>query len=174
MSLPFCPTLSPLVTVFVIPTLKHSLSIEDVLEDLRIIARAFAASFLTRCHRSEVICSLSSILLEKSWFLDCPEQQVSLYVLNNQRFCSSASQFVAHICYCSVDTVLIDGDDRAKNLINGFVVVTEMLRQFPFRLHFQVSSFQSGGSSEYGVSTFTEVEHHVLSDSIPFSIPLYV
>ena len=33
----------------------------------------------------------------------------------------------------------------------------------------QSFSFQSTGSTEYGMSTFTEVEHHVLSDTIPFS-----
>ena len=37
-------------------------------------------------------------------------------------------------------------------------------------MFFQISSFQSTGSTEYEVSPFTEVEQHVLSDSIPFSI----
>ena len=37
---------------------------QDDLEDLRTFARNFAASFLVHRHRSEVICSLSTILLE--------------------------------------------------------------------------------------------------------------
>ena len=37
---------------------------QDDLEDLRLFARNFAASFLAHRHRSEVICSLSTILME--------------------------------------------------------------------------------------------------------------
>ena len=99
-------------------------------------------------------------------------------VLSNRFPCTfrttrdSASQLIARVRYCSVDTELIDGDDRAKNHFKGFVVATEVYRQFLLSFAFQISSFQSTGSTEYGVSTYTEVEHHVFSDTIPFSIRL--
>ena len=40
-------------------------------------------------HWSEAFRSLSTILLASPWSLNCSEQQVSLYFLNNQRACSS-------------------------------------------------------------------------------------
>ena len=83
-----------------------------------------------------------------------------------------AGQFVVHVRYCFVDTKLIDGDDRAKNQFSGVGVATEVKRQFSFSFAFQISSFQSTGSTKFGVSAITEVEHHVLSDSIPFTIRL--
>ena len=39
-------------------------------------------------------------------------------------------------------------------------------------LAFQISRSECTGSTKYGVSASTEVEHHVLSDTIPFSIRL--
>ena len=82
----------------------------------------------------------------------------------------SAGHFAAHIRHCSIDTELIDWSNSAKNQFRGSLVATDVYRQFSFSFAFQVSSFQSTGSTEYGVSAFTEVEHHVLSDPIPFSI----
>ena len=54
---------------------------------LRFFVCKRAASFLARCHWSEAFCSLSTILLASPWSLNCSEQQVPLYFLNNQRFC---------------------------------------------------------------------------------------
>ena len=76
-------------------------------------------------------------------------------VLSNKFPCTfwttrdSAGQFVAHVRYCSVDTELIDGNDCAKNQFGCVVVTTEMYRQFSFSFAFQISSFQSTGSTEY-------------------------
>ena len=87
------------------------------------------------------------------------------------KYCRIVSKQPGHF-FNSVDTELNDGNDCAKNHFGCFVVTTEMYRQFPFSFAFQISSFQSTGSTEYGVSTFTEVDHHALSDTIPFCIRL--
>ena len=67
----------------------------------------------------------------------------------------SAGQLIAHVRNCSVDTELIDGDDRAKNHFTGVVVATRVYEQFSFSVAFQISSFQRIGSTEYRVSAFT-------------------
>ena len=71
-------------------------------------------------------------------------------------------QFVTHICYCSVDTELIDGTNLS------ICMTTEVYISASFDS--QRSSFESTGSTEHGMSAFTEVDHHVLSDMIPFAI----
>ena len=81
-------------------------------------------------------------------------------------------QFVPHVRCCSEKTELIDGNDCAKNRFGCVVVTTRMCRQFSFSFASKSSSFQKTGSSEFGMSTFTEVDHRVLSDTIPFSIRL--
>ena len=96
-------------------------------------------------------------------------------VLSNRfpcTFCTTRDppgQFVTHIRCCSVDTELIDEDKSAKNQVSGVVVATEMYGLFSLSLAFQISSFQSTGSTEHGVSAFTEIDCHFLSDSIAFS-----
>ena len=151
----------PFATVYEIPALEQG---------LRIFVHNRAASFLAQSYCSNAFCSLSTILLTSPWSPNCSEQQVSLYFSEKQR----VSRPVAYVRYCSVDTELIDGKDCAKIHFGCIVVTTEMHRQFSISFSFQSSSFPSTGSTEYGVSTFTEVEHHVLSDTIPFSIGLYV
>ena len=102
-------------------------------------------------------------------------------VLSNKFPCTfwttrdSPGQFVDYVWYCSVDTELIDGNDCAKNHFGCVVVTTEMFWQCVlFPLLFEISSFQSTGSTECGMSTFTEVDHHVLSDTIPFGLHVWV
>ena len=129
MSLPICPVPHRRGSWNAVPSPPPSWcphwstvwSIEDDLEDLRIVVRDRAASCLARCHWSEAFCSLSTILLASPWSLNCAEQQVPLYFLNNQRFCRPIRR------NCSVDTELIDGDDCAKNQFKGVVVATKCI-----------------------------------------------
>ena len=66
----------------------------------------------------------------------------------------SASQLVTHVRHYSVDTELIDGNDRAKNHFNVVFIDTEVCRQFLSSFAFQVSSFQNTGYTEYELFAF--------------------
>ena len=78
-------------------------------------------------------------------------------------------KFVAQICDCSVDTELIDRNNRAKNQCNGFftsVVVNGLLST---TFTFQFSSSQRAGGLKYRMPAFSEIDHD-LSNSVPFTI----
>ena len=110
------------------------------------------------------------------WFIRCRQScwnNHSFWIVLSNKFPWTfwttrdfASHFVAHVRYCSVDTEVIDGDDRAKNRFNGFVVATEVKRQFIFPLLFKPSCSKALGSSWVIASraipllTFTDVNNN--------------
>ena len=123
-----------------------------------------AASFLSLCHWSEAFCLFCRRFC---W------HHHGLWIVLSNKFHNqyySAVEFVARVRYCSVDTELTDGNDCAKNQFGCVVVTTEKYGEFPFSFAFQISSFQSTGSTECGMPASAEVGHDVLSDTIPFSI----
>ena len=75
---------------------------------------------------------------------------------------------LSHVRHCSVDTELIDRNNRAKNHFDCIFITTEVYGQ----LYTSKFLFKNTGSTEYGMSAFTEVDHHVLSDTNPFSVRL--
>ena len=76
----------------------------------------------------------------------------------------SLGQFFAKVCYCSVDTELIE------NQFNGFFTTVEVNRFLSSSFAFQFSSIQGTGGTKYRMSAFGKVEHHAFSSFIPFSI----
>ena len=90
------------------------------------------------CEFSFVIVQQISLhsLIGLKWFVRghqfCRKNRSFWIVLSNKFPCRfwtirySASQLVAHVRYCSVDTKLNDWYDRAKNHLNGIVVATEV------------------------------------------------
>ena len=71
---------------------------------------------------------------------------------------------------CSVNTELIDGNDGEKIHFDDFVAAIEMKRHFPLPLLFKSPLSKALDPRKHGMSTFTEVDHHDLSDFVLFSV----
>ena len=79
-------------------------------------------------------------------------------------------QFVSQICNCFVDTELIDRNHRVKNQVNGFftsVVVSDFLST---TFTFQFSSSQEAGGLKSWMPALSEIDHHDLGNSVPFTM----
>ena len=142
--------------------------IEGGLEDLRTSARIHATGFRVLLHQSEKFDLLSTLLVALPWFPGYQALRVSPY--SSIFFGSFPCQFFTHLRYCSVDTEVSDGNNCTKNHFDGFVAAIELYRRPSFSFALQISSFKRIGSSKNGMSTFTEINHHNISDIIPFSI----
>ena len=90
---------------------------EDHLEDFRIFVRILASSFSAPNHKSEVGLSWLTSLLVKPLFLVYPPQQVSPCPQDSQK--SAKPKLHTYIRYCSVNTQLIEGSNRARNNFNS-------------------------------------------------------
>ena len=78
-----------------------------------------------------------------------------------------------HFCDCTVKTELIYRSNCAKNCFNRFLVGTLVYRQFSTTFAFKHSSEQWTRSTENWVSAFCKFYHHLLRNSVPFSLWLY-
>ena len=92
-------------------------------------------------------------LLASPWSPNCSEQQVCLYLLNNERFCRP----VRRTC------------PLLFRSFGCFVVTTEMYRPFSF-FACQISSFLSTGSTEYGTSTTFHAFTEKMTEQYDFTI----
>ena len=158
-----------LATIFAIPALEHSLN------NWRWSGRFCEFSFI-------IVEQVSlHVVIGPGRFIRC--RQFCLHhhslriVLSNKFTCTfwtsrdSPSHTSSHIS--ATATLILSWLTEMivrKNHFGCTVVTTEIYRQFSCSFASQTSSIESTGSTEYGMSTFTEVDHHVLSDAIPFSI----
>ena len=78
--------------------------------------------------------------------------------------------FFTHFCDCSVDTELIDRNNRAKNQFNGFCTSALVNGFLSSSSAFQFSSFQGAGGAKERMTAFGKVEHHSFSSFVPISV----
>ena len=78
--------------------------------------------------------------------------------------------FSTHVRYCSVDTELTDGNNCAKNYLDGSVAAIKYKDNFLCLLLFNSPLSKALDPRKHRMSAFTEIEHHNTSDFVPFSI----
>ena len=160
----------PRTTVFMKPASEHTLTV-----------RRSSGRFVNICLYSRTHVSPRPVTGQKwvcrgwqvcwwnhcLWFILCNKFPRAYKMVRNPR-----NQVFTHARYCPVNTELIDGHNSAKKQLCSVWVTTEVYRQFPTSFASWSSSFQSTCSAKYGMSAFTEVEQHVFSNIILFSILL--
>ena len=116
---------------------------------------------LVQDHHSKVCLSLSHLA-----------RTMDRLSLHNGSPCSIVTRFTffTHFCDCSVQTELIYRNNCAKNSFNRSRAGTIVHRQFPTTFAFEHSSGQWTRGSEDWVFAFCKCQHHLLYNSVPFSL----
>ena len=78
--------------------------------------------------------------------------------------------FFTHFCHCSVKTELIYRNNCAKNSFNRSRIGAFVYRQFSTTFALEHSSGQWTRGSEDWVCAFCKCQHHLLCNSVPFSL----
>ena len=137
-------------------------SISLVLKDLRFSSHFHATSFLVLRHQSSrVSCRKlvgKTIDSKFSFAAVFPVPCVSLAISPHKIRC------------CSEDTELIDGNNCSKNRFNGVITNVEVNGFHSFHFAFSIL-LESAGCTEYKMSAFRKVDHQILSNFVPLSVP---
>ena len=85
-------------------------------------------------------------------------------------FCSIWIQLFAQICDWSVDTELIDRKNNAKIQFNSFFTSVVVNGFLSTTFTFSILLFPKGCGMEHRMPAFSEIDHHDLCNSVPFTI----